>query len=137
MSGFVLDASTTLAWCFDDETSMLVVDSILERLNSEPAYVPSLWMLEIVNVLVLAERKQRISYAKIIDFIESLKVFDVRIDNETSTRAFHEIINLAYTEKITSYDATYLELAMRLGLPLATQDQQLQKTATKLGVKIL
>jgi len=132
MSGFVLDASTALAWCFEDEANTL---NVLERLESEPAFVPSLWMLEIGNVLVLAERKKRINYAKIMDFIESLNSLDISIDNQTSEKAFREIINLAYAEKITTYDATYLELAVRLGLPLATQDQQLKKTAKKLGIK--
>lgn len=137
MNGFVLDASTALTWCFADEKNPEKTYPILERLANEPAFVPSLWMLEIGNVLVLAERKKRIDYAKIIDFIESLNGFDIRVDNETSKHAFHEIINLAYSEKLTSYDATYLELAMRLNLPLATQDQDLKQAAKKLGITIL
>ena len=136
MSGFVLDASITLAWCFEDEASR-ATDDILERLSSEPAFAPALWRLEIGNVLVLAERKKRIDFAKIADFIGSINSLDIRIDKETNTTIFNDIIKLAYNEKITTYDATYLELAMRLGLPLATQDMLLKKVATKLGVKTL
>lgn len=137
MSGFVLDASTTLAWCFEDEASVFAADSILERLNSEPAFVPALWRLEIGNVLVLAERKKRISYPKIIDFIKSIHKLDIRVDKEVNTEAFYKIINLAYHEKITTYDATYLEFAIRLKLPIATQDCQLKKAAIKFGIKTL
>lgn len=136
MNGFVLDASVTLAWCFEDEASKMT-DEILERLSSEPAFAPALWRLEIGNVLVLAERKKRIDYAKITDFIASINGLDIRIDKEVNTAIFNNIIELAYNEKITTYDATYLELAIRLGLPLATQDVLLKKVATKLGVKTL
>jgi predicted nucleic acid-binding protein len=133
---FVLDASVTLAWCFADEATKKTT-SLLERLEAESAFVPELWPLEVGNILIAAERRQRISYAKIAEFLALLESLDIQVDAETASRSFREILSLAHSEKLTTYDAAYLELAMRLGVPLATKDIQLQKAATRLGVKIL
>jgi predicted nucleic acid-binding protein len=134
--GFVLDASIALSWCFADEASAHTW-TLLERLEEETAYVPSLWFLEMSNILILAERRKRISYAHVIQSLELLASLSIRIDEETAYRAFHEICQLAYTEKLTSYDASYLELALRLGVPLATKDKAMAKVAEKLGVILL
>lgn len=131
--GFVLDASIALAWCFTDEASAHTW-RLLERLEIETAYVPSLWPLEMSNILVLAERRKRISYAHVILSLELIGNLPIQVDEETSYRAFREISQLAYKEKLTSYDASYLELALRLGIPLATKDKALAKIAKKLGV---
>jgi predicted nucleic acid-binding protein len=133
---FVLDASITLAWCFGDETS-LASTQLLEKLDEEAAYVPELWGLEVGNILVAAERRKRITHAGIAEFLSLLSELNIQVDKDTSERAFHEIISLAYSENLTTYDAAYLELAMRLGLPLASKDAQLQQAAKKLGVKII
>lgn len=133
---FVLDASITLSWCFEDESTESSA-RILDHLERSTAFVPSIWNLEVGNILVNAGRKKRITKAKIAEFIELLEELNIQIDHETSARGFHEILALATEEKITTYDAAYLELAMRLGLPLATKDIQLQNAAKKIGVKIL
>ena len=134
--GFVLDASIALSWCFSDETSELT-SHLLARLEFEKAYVPQLWTLEMGNILITAERKKRISFAKIAEFLSLLDELDIQVDDETSSRGFREILSLAHSEKLTTYDASYLELAMRLGLPLATKDIALKEAARQLGVIIL
>jgi len=134
--GFVLDASVTLSWCFADESSAKT-NAILEKLATETAIVPSLWHLEIGNILIGAERKHRITYAKLSEFLALLSQLNIKVDHEASTHGFHDILSLAHAEKITTYDAAYLELAMRQGLPLASKDKLLRKVATQLGVKLL
>lgn len=136
MTHFVLDASITLSWCFSDKTTSSTT-KLLERLVKEKAYVPMIWTLEVGNILMGAERKKRITYAKISEFLSLLAHINIEIDTETTSRAFHEIIMLAHTEHLTTYDAAYLELAIRKGIPLATQDLHLKKAATRLGVETL
>jgi predicted nucleic acid-binding protein len=133
---FVLDVSVTLAWCFHDEATPATV-WVLDCLRTEEAIVPSLWHLEVTNVLTLAERKGRIAAARISEFIALLEALPITVDEETPFRAFADILGLARAERLTSYDAAYLELAMRLGIPLATKDNALRQAATKLGVALL
>jgi predicted nucleic acid-binding protein len=132
----VLDASIALAWCFKDESSVATF-ILLEHLEQSEAIVPSLWHLEISNVLITAERKGRITYADVNEIISYLSNLPIQTDYETSNYAFHEILLLAYSEKLSAYDAAYLELALRRGFPLATKDQLLKNVATKLGVHVL
>lgn len=131
---FVLDASVTLAWCFEDEASDATLN-ILKRLDEETAFVPTIWPLEIGNILLVAERKKRISYADITKFLTLIERSHIQVDHETTHRSLHEVISLAHAEKLTSYDASYLELAMRRGIPLYTKDRQLRKVAIQLGVE--
>lgn len=135
---FVLDASIALAWCFFDEKSVHT-DNLLEKLVSEQerVWVPTIWPLEVGNILIGAERRKRISFADIAKFLELLGNLPITIDPETSAKAFHEIIALSYSQKITTYDAAYLELALRRGIPLASKDLALCKAAGGLGVEIL
>jgi predicted nucleic acid-binding protein len=133
---YVLDASITLSWCFSDEATPETI-TLLEQLESETAFVPERWSLEVGNILISAERRKRISYANITEFISLLQNLNIKTDYETSSRGFREIISLSHSEKLTTYDAAYLELAMRLGLPLATKDVQLAKVAKKMGIKLM
>ena len=130
---FILDTSVTLAWCFADEATP-TTDHLLERLSSEKAFVPSIWSLEVSNVLLMAEKKKRIQYADIIQFVTLLQTLPIEIDDVANEKCFHEILGLAYTQKLTTYDTTYLELAMRKGLPLASRDKDLCAAAKKLGI---
>lgn len=132
---FIIDASAALAWCFADEKTK-ESELLLEKLISEAVIVPSIWSLEIGNILIGALKKGRITYAGVMQFLTLLKKLDIRVDEETNTRAFHEILTLAHSQDLTTYDASYLELAMRLGLPLATKDKELKVVAEKLGVVI-
>lgn len=133
---FVLDASVAIGWCFSDEATPESI-SLLEKLKLETALVPSIWPLEVGNVLVVAEKRKRLKFAEISQCLEILKRLNINVDSETSDRAFHEILSLAHSEQLTTYDASYLELAMRKGIPLATKDNELGKIATRLGVKLI
>lgn len=133
---FVLDASITLSWCFSDEATDETIN-LLERLEFESAIVPDLWPLEVGNILIAAEKRKRINYADIKEFLVLLENLNIEIDSETGTRGFHDILSLAHSEKLTTYDAAYLELAMRYGLPLATKDNALIQAAKRVGVKVL
>jgi len=136
MTGLVLDASVALAWCFKDEASE-AADRLLERLETETAAVPALWHLEVANVLALGERRRRITLAESAAFIARLETLVIVVDEETSSRAFTRVLDLARGERLTAYDAAYLELAMRLGVPLASKDRRLCNAAERLGVAVL
>lgn len=130
---FVLDASVTIAWCFQDEATLTTL-TLLEKLATEEAIVPALWLLEIGNILLNAERKKGITRANIMKFINLLEALPIQADYSMTTQGLHEILNLATSQNLTTYDAAYLELAMHKGIPLATKDIKLQEAATRLGV---
>lgn len=136
MTGVVIDASIALAWCFHDEATPASW-AVLDRVESEPALVPSIWSLELANVLVGAERRGRIGAAEIAEFLERLEALDIQVDGQTANRGLREILSLARAERLTSYDAAYLDLAMREGAPLATRDHALADAALRCGVKVI
>jgi len=133
---FVLDASVTVAWCFKDEQTP-ETDALLNELEASKAFVPGLWALEIGNILLSACKRKRITYANATEFLSLLNALGIQSDDVTTEYKFHDIFLLAYAEKLTTYDASYLELAMRLGLPLATRDVELAKAALRVGVKVM
>lgn len=135
MSRFILDTSVAASWFFDDEGGDYS-STVLESLNNAEAFVPSLWPLKIANVLIVAERRGRCSEAEAVRFIELLDNLPITIDEDTAHRAMHTTYQLAREYGLTAYDASYLELAMRLGAPLATTDRQLADAAQKAGVSI-
>lgn len=134
--GFVLDASVALAWCFADEATT-ASQVLLERLESETATVPAIWSLEVGNVLLQAVRRQRLAYAESVQFLEFLEHLPIEVDPYSTLIPSREIMQLAYNNQLTTYDAAYLDVALRSGLPLATKDQQLTKAATLLGVSMV
>ena len=136
MSAFVLDCSIAVAWLFDDEATP-EADALLDRLKNDSALVPGLWHLEIGNVLVRAERHKRASSAQVAAHLELLGRLPIVTDAETQPRAFREILTLARTQRLTTCDAAYLELAMRRGVALATRDKALVQAARHLGVETL
>ena len=136
MTDIVIDASVALAWCFRDEATE-VVGWLLEQLHSGTAVVPMLWPLEVANVLALAERRRRITAAESAQLIALIATLDIAIDGDAPTLAFGRILDLAREERLTAYDAAYLELAMRLGLPLASKDRALCDAAERVGVNVL
>jgi predicted nucleic acid-binding protein len=133
---FVLDASIALAWCFSDENTAFT-RKLLIQLENDIALVPTIWSLEVGNILIMAERRKRISYAEMVQFLELLSALRIEVDADTPAKAFHEVLALAYSEKLTTYDAAYIELAMRHGLPLASKDLELCKAAKRLGVHVI
>jgi predicted nucleic acid-binding protein len=125
-----------LAWCFPDERSA-ATEAILARLNDEPAVVPSLWFLEMTNILALAERKGRIVQSKAEAFMATIDGILIDVDYESSQRAFKHLYPLCHAHGLTSYDAAYLDLALRRHLPLATLDSALRNAATSIGIPLL
>jgi len=136
MSGLVVDCSVAVAWCFEDEASA-AVDAILERVRDEGALVPALWHLELGNVLVQAERRGRLTAADTTTHLELIATLPILTDGETPERALREVLTLARAEGLTTYDAAYLELAMRKGLPLASKDRALVAAADRAGISNL
>ena len=135
MSGLVLDASSVLAWCFEDEAGA-AADLLVDRVADAGAIVPAIWSLEVANALVVAERKLRITPEDSATFIGMIGQLPIVVDSGTASHAFNETIALARTHALSSYDAAYLELAVRCALPLASGDPQLAGAAALLGVEL-
>lgn len=133
---FVLDCSIAVAWLFNDE-AWPETDALLGRLRDGGALVPGHWRLELGNVLTQAERRNRIAGAQIAAYLDLLDRLPIVTDAETERRALREILTLARTENLTTYDAAYLELAMRRNVQLATRDRALIRAARGIGVETL
>lgn len=131
MNRFALDCSMTMAWCFEDEATPYS-ESVLEALADGEAFVPPIWSLEVANVLVVAERKKRLLPAQSLRFVELLQSLPIVLDAEV--RPLGEVLGLAREQRLSSYDASYLDLAVRAGLPLASLDQPLLEAASRFGV---
>ena len=132
----VLDVSLSCAWCFADEASDGAW-AILEQLQTHQAHVPALWLSETANVLVQAERRGRISGAACRTFLGLLEDLPISVDQPSTASVWHDTLALARSHRLTSYDAAYLELALRRGLPLASRDKDLQAAARAEGVPLL
>jgi predicted nucleic acid-binding protein len=133
---FVIDNSVVMSWCFKDESSRYA-DTILDSLVESTALVPSIWPLEVVNVLLVAERRNRLSEADSIRFITLLSQLPISVEQVQPESVMIEILALAREHKLSSYDASYLNLAMSKGLPIATLDKGLRSAAKKAQVPIL
>lgn len=132
----VLDSSVALTWAFEDEASP-VTEAPFDQASRTGAVVPDLWHIEVSNVLVGAERRGRLASAKIAVFLEAIRALRLTTGRLTGARAFEEIRDLASREGLTAYDATYLDLATRRGLPLATRDRDLLQAARRRGIQTL
>ena len=133
---FVIDNSVVMLWCFKDETNKYA-DAILHRLSEATAFVPSIWPLEVVNVLLVAERKRRLSEADSTRFITLLTQLPIVVEVGHSERSMKELLIFARANKLSSYDASYLDLAMKSGYPIATLDIKLIQAARKIDVQIV
>jgi predicted nucleic acid-binding protein len=132
---FVLDCSVTMSWCFDDERTDYT-DGILENLKDSTAIVPTIWSLEVANVLLLSKKKKRISEIHSANFIDALSTLPITVDPSTSAKAMHSIFVIANQSDLTIYDAAYLELAIREGIPLITLDSKLTQAAKKFHIPV-
>ena len=135
MSAFVIDSSAALSWCFEDEASP-ELDALFEQVRDQGAVVPGLWHLEVANVLLQAERRGRITTGDVAIRLGLISDLPITTDNETTARAWREILALARAQGLTTYDASYLELAIRRGFPLVTKDGALIAAAGRSGVAI-
>jgi predicted nucleic acid-binding protein len=132
----VLDASMTIAWLFEDEQTE-GAHVALKRVVAEGAIVPSLWRLEVANVLRNAVRKRRCDEAYVDSSLARLDRLSITIDHETDEHAWGATRVLSREEGLTPYDAAYLELALRTKGTLASGDQELMSAALRRGVEVM
>ena len=130
---FVLDASATASWCFDDE-SAAAADAAMERLPADHAVVPALWWFEVRNILIVNERRGRIEPVDSDVFLDDLARLPIRIESHTNERL---VVALARKHRLTAYDAAYLALAVRLTAPIATLDRALADAANAEGLELV
>ena len=133
----MLDSSVALTWCFPKQRAELSAKALALLEKGGLAVVPDLWALEVTNVLARAAREKWLTAAKADEFVELLLMLPLRFEAMPAERALGEVRALAQTAGISAYDATFLELAGRLGLPLATLDTSLARAAKKSGVELL
>ena len=133
---FVVDSSVALAWCFEDEHTRAIMD-LLDRVAATGAVAPSLWPLEALNGLLMAERRKRLDGKRRQRLAGFLRGLPVTLDTETADQAWTATARLAERHRLTLYDAAYLELAQRRKLPLATLDEDLIKAGKALGMTLL
>ncbi len=137
MKEFVLDCSATLPWAFGSEATAETHALHAALVAGGKAWVPALWHLELGNVLLGVQRKGRIDKAGIEQFLSTLDLYDIEVDSDTMAVAWSKTLALAENFGLTVYDAAYLELALRRGLPLATLDEPLRGAMKKAGGKLL
>ena len=135
---FVLDNSVTMRWFFGDgkPNEINYALNVLETMKNAAAIVPSIWGLEVSNVIAKAEYKGLVTEARSAVFLKMLKELDIEADFQTHLRSLDDILNLARRYGLSSYDASYLELALRENVSLAALDEDLIKSAKKAGIKI-
>ncbi len=133
---FVVDNSVVMSWCFKNETNEYA-DAVLDLLCETTAFVPSIWPLEVVNVLVTAERRGRLSEADTVRFITLLSQLPIHVEQERPERIMKDLTALAREHNLSSYDASYLDLSMKRGLSIATLDARLMEAAKKINVSLL
>ena len=136
MNSFVVDNSVVISWCFKDETNKYG-DAVLDRLTKSTAIVPPIWPLEGVNVLLVAERRNRLKQVDSVRFITLLSQLPIVVEHERPGEKMKDLLALVKANHLSSYDAAYLDLAMRKDCPIATLDKKLIEAAKKVNVTIL
>jgi predicted nucleic acid-binding protein len=132
----VLDCSVAVAWCFEDAATV-ELDALLDHVRHQGAVVPMLWTSEVANILLLACRRGRIARDIMQERLALLDMLPIEVDALAGGTIWRtSVLTLADAETLTFYDAVYLELAMRRGLPLASSDAALRRAATHRGVTI-
>ena len=138
MTAFVLDNSVAMRWLLSSNrlTDQSYAEAVLESLTGAEAIVPNLWHLEAANVLLGAAARKEIEVAEAERFTVQLEKLPIMVDTSTANQAFSHTMSLARAYKLSSYDAAYLELALREGIAIATLDSALAKAAVKAGIDI-
>jgi predicted nucleic acid-binding protein len=134
---FVLDNSVTMRWLFGDRSpsDQAYAKQVLASIADASVVVPGVWSLEVANVIARAEKKFGLTEARSAEFAHALQQMHIQIDPVTSAHALGDTLHLARRYNLSAYDAAYLELALREGLPLATLDEGLVKALKKAGAK--
>lgn len=135
MSRFVLDASITMTWCYEDEEDPYATSALM-ALETSQAVVPWIWSLEIANSLIVGERRSRLTEAESFRFLNVLEGLNIVMDESPPNRLMDDVLSIGRHHALSSYDACYLELASREGLPLASLDERLRDAAIQLGLSI-
>lgn len=135
---FVLDNSITMRWFFGDgkKEDLNYAMDVLETMKQASALVPAIWGLEVSNVIAKAEAKGLVTESRSTLFIKMIKELDIQPDMETYLYSLNDILNLARRHGLSAYDASYLELALRGNIPLATLDEDLIRAVKKAGAII-
>lgn len=132
----VLDSSVTLAFLYSEEATPAVLE-VFKQVVAGGAWVTALWRLEVANVLEMGVRRGRTDAAFRNAALRDLALLPIRTDPETDAHAWGETLRIAEKHKLTIYDATYLELAKRQALPLATLDMELRAAAKSEKLQLL
>ena len=132
----VLDGSATLAWIYPDETTDAIL-AVFDHVIHKGAFVPDLWRIEIANSLTQGVRRSRITLQERSESLADLASLGIITDNQTGKHIWSDTLALADRHRLTVYDATYLELALRLALPLATLDDELREAALREGLAVM
>ncbi len=138
MTGFILDNSVAMRWLLESNkaSDQEYAEKVLKSLSGNDALVPNLWHLEASNALLGAEKREEITIGEVEGFISQLENLPIQVDPLTAHQSFSRILALGRAYNLSSYDAAYLELAIREGLPLATLDKNLVKAAKKSEVEV-
>jgi predicted nucleic acid-binding protein len=137
MASLVIDASATLPWCFDDE-STAYTEGLLNRCAAgEEGMVASVWPLEIPNGLLSAQRRGRVTAERVEQFLVQILRLRIHVEPFTTQQAVRDVKQLAQTHQLTAYDAAYLALALRYNLPFATLDIELKQASFAVGVRLI
>jgi len=132
MKQLIIDASVTLAWLFaENETT----GSIEARLAEASLVAPSLWRLEVVNAILVNERRQQITPSQGTRFLHIVEALEIDVVSDQDNRGMVQLALLARPHQLSAYDAAYLELATTMGLPLWTYDGNLQSAAQRMGIE--
>jgi len=132
---FVLDCSVSMAWLFPDEATE-VTDRLRDSLVQDRAFVPSLWPVEVANVLLAATRRGRVGVDEWPGICGHLDVLPIEIDPVSTARVWGAVLDLANRHGLSAYDAMYLELAVRMRMPLATLDRALAAAGQAAGIDV-
>lgn len=135
MSRWIIDASLTLGWYLKDEEDRAYSLEVLAGLAENEAVVPFLWTYEVSNGLVMAHRRKRLPLEELAEIMASLQALPIAIEPQ-DPEATKDLWQLALKHQLTVYDAAYLELALRLALPIATRDAALKRAMAACDVKI-
>jgi predicted nucleic acid-binding protein len=138
VSDFVLDNSVSMRWLMPSLKleDQQYADTVLKSMADFTAIVPNLWRLEVANVLLAAEKRQQLDVKASELFVRQLQQLSIFSDSQTANRVFSDTLLLARQHQLSSYDAAYLELALREGLPIASLDKDLLQAASSVDVPL-
>jgi predicted nucleic acid-binding protein len=133
---FAVDATFAATWCFDDEATS-ESDACFRQAAAQGIIIPTLWIYEVANLVWAAERRKRISLNEAEDWLRVLSVLVIEEDQPMKAHVWTQVFEIARQFSLTVYDATYVELAQRRNVPLATRDKAMIAAAQALKIKVI